>query len=414
MARSTGPPAEPTVLARRAPAEALPDGQSPGVAAGVMHGRMLQASRLATIGEMAAGVAHELNQPLTAIANYAQACDRLLGRPGPDLDDIRTAMREIAAQAVRAGDILRRLRGLAQSHPMRRERTDLNATIQAIRDMILADTGVHRAHVQFDLATRLPPVSIDTVQIQHVILNLVRNALEAPAVPSVAVRELRIRTGVTSDGDVEIAVLDNGPGLSPQALERMFDPFFSNKPAGIGLGLAISNSVVRAHGGALTYRPNAPSGACFSIRLPAETCTERTEARRASARILLVDDHAGVRNATAMLLRTEGFEVLCAASLAEANEALRENPQIDLVIADYHLQKGETGIEVIAAARDVAGEHLGAVLVSGDTLSTPADVKATDRLRIASKPIRSNQLLALISELLSLPVVAEKCPPSCS
>jgi signal transduction histidine kinase len=155
------PPESPQKAAAQ-PKGAPLDGDSPGVAAGVMHGRMLQVSRLATIGEMAAGVAHELNQPLTAIANYAQACDRLLSRPGVNLDDIRTAMREIAGQAVRAGDILRRLRSLAQSQPMRRERADLNATIEAIRDLILADVRVHRARVQFELAA--------TIVLPHVIL----------------------------------------------------------------------------------------------------------------------------------------------------------------------------------------------------------------------------------------------------
>lgn len=253
-----------------APAAPEPGDCDSGLAAGVTHGRILQVSRLATIGEMAAGVAHELNQPLTAIANYAQACDRLLSRPGTNLDDIRTAMREIAGQAVRAGDILRRLRNLAQSQPMRRERADLNATVEGIRDLILADVRMHGARMQFELAVGLPAVSIDTLQIQHVILNLVRNGLEAPAVAGADTRELVVRTGLASDGDVEVAVLDNGPGLSPQALERMFDPFFSTKPEGTGLGLAISNTVVRTHGGALTYGANTPNGACFCIRLPAE------------------------------------------------------------------------------------------------------------------------------------------------
>lgn len=119
-----------------------------------------------------------------------------------------------------------------------------------------------------------------------------------------------------------------------------------------------------------------------------------------SARILLVDDHDGVRNATAMLLRTEGFEVLCAASVAEAREALHAGSPIDLVIADYHLQEGETGIEVIAMARSVIGEHLGAVLVSGDTSAPPRDVQITQRLRLAPKPIRARDLLAIVTELL--------------
>ncbi len=247
------------------------DGDAPHLAAGVLHGRMLQVSRLATIGEMAAGVAHELNQPLTAIANYAHACERLLSRPGADPEEIRAAMREIAGQAVRAGDILRRLRGLAQAQPARRERADLNANIDAIRDFLLADGHIYHAQVRFQLAEQLPPVSIDRSQIQHVILNLVRNGLEAPAEAGAPTRELIVRTGLAPDGDIEITVLDNGPGFSPQALERLFDPFFSTKAEGTGLGLAISNTLVRAHGGSLSYRPNVPRGACFSIRLPAES-----------------------------------------------------------------------------------------------------------------------------------------------
>ncbi len=245
------------------------DGVSPTVAAGALHGRMLQVSRLATIGEMAAGVAHELNQPLTAIANYAQACDRLLGRPGANLDDIRTALREIADQAVRAGDILRRLRSLARSQPMRRERADINAAIEEIRDLILGDARVHGTCAKLDLAPGLPCVSIDAPQVQHVILNLVRNGLEALASSATAAPELSLGTRLTADGDIEIAICDNGPGLSPQALERLFDPFFSTKAEGTGLGLAISNTVIRAHGGTLGHRPNTPRGACFYIRLPA-------------------------------------------------------------------------------------------------------------------------------------------------
>jgi len=252
------------------PADVPANGESPILAVGALHGRMLQVSRLATIGEMAAGVAHELNQPLTAIANYAQACDRLLGRPGANLDDIRTALREIADQAVRAGDILRRLRSLARSQPMRRERADINAAIEEIRDLVLGDARMHRTCAKLDLAAGLPCVSIDAPQLQHVILNLVRNGLEALTSSATAAPELSLSTGLTADGDVEITICDNGPGLSPQALERLFDPFFSTKAEGTGLGLAISNTVVRAHGGTLGYRPNLPRGACFYIRLPAK------------------------------------------------------------------------------------------------------------------------------------------------
>ena len=270
MIQSSDPTPESTSQEPRGGGGGLAGGDSASVAAGVLHGRMLRVSRLATIGEMAAGVAHELNQPLTAIANYAQACDRLLGRAGANLEDVRTALREITAQAVRAGDILHRLRSLARSQSMPRERADLNAMIEGIRDLILADTRVPHARVHFELAGRLPGVSIDIAQMQHVILNLVRNGLEAPADSSAEARVLTLRTSVAPDGDLEVAILDNGVGLSPQALERMFDPFFSTKPEGTGLGLAISNTVVRAHGGSLGYRPKwrsarSPSAAAGEV-----------------------------------------------------------------------------------------------------------------------------------------------------
>ena len=182
---------------------------------------------------------------------------------------------------------------------------------------------------------------------------------------------------------------------------------------GYGLGLSIVHRLVRLLGLKLDVQSEVGRGSIFALEMPAGA-PEATgvtaapagvalhERSHAPAHILLVDDDAGVRNATAMLLRVEGYSVMCAASLAEAKQALREDPRIDVVIADYHLQKGETGIDVITAARDAAGETLGAVLVSGDTSSTLRDVKATERLRIASKPIEADELLSIITELLSL------------
>jgi len=236
---------------------------------GALHGRMMQVSRLATIGEMAAGVAHELNQPLTAIANYAQACERLLGRPDADVADLRTALREIAAQAVRAGDIIRRLRALARSHEIERTIADINSVIHEIAELMQTDARVHDVRLRLDLAEGLPNVSVDRVQIQHVILNLVRNALEALSTSSSPVREVLIRSRHI-EHQVEVTVCDSGPGLRTDVLQRMFDPFFSTKESGTGLGLPISNTVVRAHDGTLGYRPNDPAGACFYFRLPVE------------------------------------------------------------------------------------------------------------------------------------------------
>ncbi len=249
--------------------EALEQSTRASPSFGELHGRILQVSRLATIGEMAAGIAHELNQPLTGIANSAQACDRLLARAGVDREEIRGALREIAAQAVRAGDILRRLRSLAQSRSMRQESMDINIAIGEIRDLILADGRAHDTQVRLELGASLPPVLIDAAQMQHVILNLVRNGLEALEAEEPSRRMLCVRTEVTRDNDVQIAVCDTGPGLPAEAQGRLFDPFFSTKSSGTGLGLAISNTVVRAHSGMLCYRANEPRGACFYFRLPA-------------------------------------------------------------------------------------------------------------------------------------------------
>lgn len=233
-----------------------------------LHGRLLHVSRMATIGEMAAGVAHELNQPLTAIANYAQACKRLLDRSAPDPVILGDAMTEITAQATRAAEIISRLRALAVSQQSPRTPAHLNALVREIGDLIESDARMHRVRLTLDLADHLPQVVVDGGQIQHVILSFVRNSLEALASRPPDTGRLLIRTSLTAEQEVELAVIDNGPGLVPETLHRLFDPFFSTKESGTGLGLAISNTIARVHGGSVGYRPNQDAGACFFIRLP--------------------------------------------------------------------------------------------------------------------------------------------------
>jgi two-component system, LuxR family, sensor kinase FixL len=230
--------------------------------------RLTHVSRLATVGEMSAGIAHELNQPLTAVANYAQACDRLLGLPDPDIDEIRGALKQITTQAVRAGDIIRKLRTLARNDVTKREPTDVNLLIGELTELVRLDAKTHDVHYKLELADELPLVEVDRPQVQQVILNLVRNALEALRENSTAPRQVILSTRLLPDGDVGIAVCDNGPGVSQAIASRLFDPFCTSKPDGTGLGLAISRTIVKAHQGSLDYRPNVPSGACFTLRLP--------------------------------------------------------------------------------------------------------------------------------------------------
>jgi len=250
----------------------MQSGVSDEAAPGGLVGRMLHVSRLATLGEMAAGVAHELNQPLTAIANYAQACDRLLEQPAVDLQDLRTALREITDQAVRAGQIIRRLRVLARSNDMHRATTDVNDMVNEVAALARADAGIHNVRLALQLADDLPPVAVDPVQIQHVILNLVRNALEALDADAAGNRVVTLSTSAAGDA-VEVAVLDNGPGVAADVRDLIFDPFFSTREYGTGLGLPISNTIVRAHGGSLGYRANSPRGACFFIHIPCQPVT---------------------------------------------------------------------------------------------------------------------------------------------
>lgn len=233
--------------------------------------RLMHVSRLATIGEMASGIAHELNQPLAAIATYAHACDRLLGLPEPEIEEIQTALREIAEQAVRAGDIIRRLRSLARAENPQHGPADVNAVIAELTDLIQSDAKAHGVAYRAELAPDLPQVMLDRAQIQQVVLNLVRNALEALALAQLDAREVVVRTRRTPEGEVEIAVCDNGPGVDSQIADRMFDPFCTTKADGTGLGLAISRTIVRAHGGSLEHLPQVAPGACFAIRLPLGT-----------------------------------------------------------------------------------------------------------------------------------------------
>jgi two-component system sensor kinase FixL len=230
--------------------------------------RLTHVSRLATVGEMASGIAHELNQPLAAIATYAHACDRLLSLPDPEIEEVQSALKQIAEQAVRAGDIIRRLRSLAQTEDATRAPCDVNTVIEELTDLIQANANARGVEYRRDLAPNLPSIVLDRSQIQQVVMNLVHNALEALALGQLDTKEVVIRTRPTPEGDVEISVCDNGVGVENSMVHRMFDPFCSTKPTGTGLGLPISRTIVRAHGGALDYRPNHPNGACFTVKLP--------------------------------------------------------------------------------------------------------------------------------------------------
>ncbi len=231
--------------------------------------RMARVSNLATMGEMAAGFAHEVNQPLAAIANFAQAASRLLGRADHDPRDVRDALGQIASQALRAGEIIRRMRGLVKNQPSQRELADVVELVEDALGLCTGDARLRDIRLRQAVQPPMPKVCVDRIQIQQVLLNLIRNAMDAVRAEPLESRDVQVSVTVAG-GDCCIDVCDAGPGVPSEIVGQIFDPFVTTKPDGTGLGLAISRSIARAHQGTLEYRPNEPRGACFRLRLPLE------------------------------------------------------------------------------------------------------------------------------------------------
>jgi C4-dicarboxylate-specific signal transduction histidine kinase len=234
-----------------------------------MQDRIAHYGRISTMGEMAAGIAHEVNQPLTAIATYAQACQRLIASGNVELEEINAALEQIGTQALRAGEVIRRLRSFVKNREVRREPIEPNRLLDDVQTLAQTDARHHGVRIRIEPAQDAPQVQADAVQIQQVILNLVRNSIDAMQEIAEPQREILLRTQVDAEGDVEFMVADRGPGVDPAALAELFNPFFSTKPGGTGLGLSISRSIVRAHGGKLWCSANPGGGARFFYTLPA-------------------------------------------------------------------------------------------------------------------------------------------------
>lgn len=235
--------------------------------------RMTQVSRLATLGEMAAGIAHELNQPLAAITNYAHAAQRFahtLALDRIDTDgDIRAALEQIASQALRAGEIIRRLRGLVQNRETQKEPSDLNALAREVIGFVQSELRLREIKLTMNLAENIPTVLLDRIQIQQVLLNLLRNAIEALEDRPPAQRRIEITTEIDlSSAQVRCIVTDTGPGVPDALTQQIFDPFCTSKTAGTGLGLAISRTIAEAHHGKLSHEHVPEGGARFMLSLP--------------------------------------------------------------------------------------------------------------------------------------------------
>jgi signal transduction histidine kinase len=229
---------------------------------------MAHLDRLAAVGELASALAHELNQPLTAILANAQAARRWLATGSPDLDEIRETLDDIVADDRRAGDVIRRIRALLKKEEMPAELLDVNEVVREVARLIENDALLQSTSVALDLAAALPKVRGDRVQIQQVLLNLLMNGLQAVADLPLHRRRLVVRTA-SADGGFEVTVRDTGEGIAEEDLRRIFEPFFTTKGEGLGIGLSISQSIVEAHGGRIWAENDPDGGGIFRVRLPA-------------------------------------------------------------------------------------------------------------------------------------------------
>jgi len=249
---------------------------------------LVHANRLATMGQLTASIAHEVNQPIAAAVTNAQTALRWLRAQPPDLDETRQALDRIVKDGNRAGEVIGRIRGMIQKTPPRIESLDVN---QAIREVIALTRGEamkSRVSVAAQLAEDLPLSHADRIQLQQVILNLILNAVEAMTRTTDGPRDLLISTEKAEPDGVLVTVRDTGPGLEPASMEHIFDAFYTTKPEGMGMGLSISRSIIEAHGGRLWAAANVSRGAVFQFTVPASRPGESLEAGRATAESLSI------------------------------------------------------------------------------------------------------------------------------
>jgi two-component system sensor kinase FixL len=233
-----------------------------------LQSELVHMSRLTAMGEMASALAHELNQPLSAIANYMKGSRRLLEDSRDERADIlRDAMSKAADQALRAGDIIRRLRDFVARGESERRVEDVKKLVEEASALALVGAKDRGVRVRFAFDPRVDFVLADKVQIQQVLLNLIRNAIEA--MEETDKRELIVSTALAQDNLVAISVADTGTGLAPEVVAQLFQPFITTKRHGMGVGLSISRTIIEAHGGSIVPRPNPGGGTVFSFTLPA-------------------------------------------------------------------------------------------------------------------------------------------------
>src|SRR3984885_205462 len=231
---------------------------------------LARVNRVETIGQLTASITHEVNQPLAAARNNLTAALNFLDRTPPDLVEVREALACAVKDNDRASTVVGRIRALMQKAPERTDRVDINEALREVIELTQGETLKHGVSVRTRLADGLPLIQGDRVQLQQVVLNLILNAVQAMGAVADDARQMLITTSQIELNDLCIGVQDTGPGLSPENLSRLFEPFYTTKPNGMGMGLTICRSIVEAHGGHLWATACEPHGALFQFTIPAD------------------------------------------------------------------------------------------------------------------------------------------------
>ena len=234
-----------------------------------MQAELAHATRLSELGEMTAGIAHEINQPLAAISTYANACHRMVTNEQIDTAELLNTLHLITDQAQRAGEVVRRLRAFTKKRVGQRQLLEINTIVDSTMRLVEPDIRARNFQLCKHLTPKLPRIFGDNIQIQQVILNLIRNAMDAMESTSSGENIVTIETNPGDDNCVRVSVSDRGIGLPEENADKIFDSFFTTKNTGTGIGLSISRSIITAHGGIIDYSPNREGGVTFYFTLPA-------------------------------------------------------------------------------------------------------------------------------------------------
>jgi C4-dicarboxylate-specific signal transduction histidine kinase len=229
---------------------------------------LAHATRVTTLGELSASIAHEVGQPLGAIVTSGEACLRWLGRGESQPEEVRACVQHMIGEGRRASEIVRRIRTLTRKAAPRKTPLQLNDVINDVVALVQREVLNHRVSLRLELDSGLPALLGDRVQLQQVLINLVINGIQAMADIGGDSRELRVESHRDSDGHVVVAVQDSGPGIDPESANQLFDAFFTTKAEGMGMGLSICRSIIEAHGGQVWASNNAGHGAIFQFSLP--------------------------------------------------------------------------------------------------------------------------------------------------